>query len=163
MVTGATVALGLGVLLYLGDRPPGHAMALPAAWSTGGAPRFGAAGDWLPSFLHPFAFSLLWAALRPPGRRAGYGGCVGWAALNLAFEFAQHEALRPAVTAATQAVFGQTWPTRMLGAYLGRGVFDPADVAAVAAGALAAAAWLAIAQPREIGDERHPGCPEARR
>ena len=57
-----SLGLVLGVLVYVTDRDSTHAMLLPALATLATGPVFGVVGPWLPSFAHPFAFSLLTAA-----------------------------------------------------------------------------------------------------
>lgn len=103
-----TAAFAVGVVVYLTDRAPHHPALL-----------FGAAGQWLPSFIHVFAFSLFTAAASARRDAPNYGACVGWWAVNVAFECGQHPSLH--------------WV---------RGTFDPADIAAATLGAISAALVL---------------------
>ena len=126
LVAVACSALATGLLIYVADRasaPP--ALVFPFVLREGG-PFFGLAGQWLPSFLHPFAFALLTAAARPRDAAPAYGSCVAWWAVNVLLEAGQHPRLR-----------------------LLQGTFDVGDIAAATLGALAAAAVLALAHGRE--------------
>ena len=58
-----TLLLLIGLWVYLADRAPGHAMWVPAWPRLGGGASFGVIGQWLPSFVHPFAFILLTACI----------------------------------------------------------------------------------------------------
>ena len=116
--------------------------------------RFGAVGSWLPSFVHPFAFALFFAALPPASATRGLRACVAWWAVNVAFEFGQLPAAAAAISAALGAVFGKFWPARALADYFVRGTFDRADLLAATAGALAAACLiLLLVEPK--GDAQH--------
>ena len=103
-IYGAT-AFALGAAVYLTDRAA-HDAAI-----------FGVLGQWLPSFVHPLAFSLFTAAAG--NYRRPYCACVAWWAVNVLFEFAQH----PRVA-------------------LMRGTFDAGDLVAVTLGAIVAACLL---------------------
>jgi hypothetical protein len=156
LVTAALIALALGLAVYLLDRPAGHAALLPAAWSAATAPGvFGALGGWWPSFAHPFAFALLGQACCADGRRPAWGVCVGWWAVNMAFECAQHPAVAPTVAVALLAGFGAEGVAatlaRPVAAYLLRGTFDPGDLVAATLGALAAAGLIARARAVRAG------------
>lgn len=140
VAAGAALALGLAV--YLADRPAGHAMLLPAVLAPGTGPLFGIVGQWLPSFVHPFAFSLASAALHAPGSGPAYGVCAAWWLVNIVFEAAQHPRLHQVAIEAAASLFGGGWPMRPLADYLRLGTFDPGDLAATTLGALAAAALL---------------------
>src|SRR5882724_8375788 len=70
-----SAALAVGILVYLADRTASRAVLIPdIALFTGHHP-FGVLGQWLPSFLHPFAFSLFTAAALKPGAAARNGAC----------------------------------------------------------------------------------------
>lgn len=140
----ACLSLALGLLVYLADRAPGHASLLPAVPGLSGHHFFGALGQWLPSFVHPFAFSLLTAATLRRQAAPHDGACVGWAAINLMFEFAQHPLLKAPLAAALQDGLGWTPFARPLANYVLRGTFDPGDLVAVVLGALAAAGVLRL-------------------
>lgn len=137
--TGLPVGLGLlaltiGLLVYLTDRPAGQATWIPVAWYLGSGPLFGAAGAWLPSFLHPFAFALFTASSWPRHTTTAWQACGLWWGIELAFELAQHPAVSTPLAAALDALAGR----QLLSSYLLRGRFDIADVAALTAGACAA-------------------------
>ena len=121
LVAAACSALATGVFVYVADRvsaPP--ALIAPFVLGSVG-PLFGAAGQWLPSFVHPFAFALLTAAARPRDASPAYVACLAWWAVNVIFESGQHPK------------FG----------FL-RGTFDVGDLLAATLGALAAAAVIRL-------------------
>ena len=136
------VALSLGLLVYLADRVGSHAVLVPSIAALEGRNLFGALGQWLPSFVHPLAFSLFTAAVLQPGAAARWGACTFWGLVNVAFEVGQHQALVSAWSAALRGDVGD-WaiPRSMLNYFL-RGTFDPYDVCAALLGALAAGAVL---------------------
>jgi hypothetical protein len=140
-VTGC-LALAVGLLVYMADRNAGQAALFPAIAALHTGPIFGVIGAWLPSFVHPFAFSLFTAAVLPRTASPAYGGCVAWWAVNIAFEAAQHPQVSGHVAASLQLVFGPTWLTRALSNYFLRGTFDVGDIVAATAGALTAAGVL---------------------
>jgi hypothetical protein len=113
------------------------------------APWFGAVGGWLPSLVHPFAFSLFTAALRAPGAPPAYLACAAWGLVNVAFEVAQHPRIGPALAAQLEAAFGRSGIAHALADYVARGRFDPSDLAAAVVGAGAAAAWLRAVHAKE--------------
>jgi hypothetical protein len=148
------LALAAGALVYLTDRDPSRALLLPAVGSPFGTPLFGAIGLWLPSFVHPFAFSLFTAAIAPPGTRPAYWACALWWAVDAAFEAAQAPALRDALVPLLDAPSVSSWGTNALGSYLRLGTFDAADLLAATAGAIAAALVLHFNQSREKRNAR---------
>jgi len=144
---GATglAALGMGVLIYLADRDGVQAWLLPRVGLLAHSHWFGAAGGWLPSALHAFAFALLSAALLPARGPARLHACAVWALVDIGFEAGQHRAIAPHLAAWLDAA-GPSWLVGPLARYFGRGTFDPADLAAVLLGAAAAAALLGLAR-----------------
>lgn len=136
------IALALGMLVYATDRDPAHALLFPALAALHVGPMFGAPGAWLPSFVHPLAFSLLSAAALPRRPRPAYGACAAWWMVNVAFEIAQHPKYSGAVAHAVHRAFGHGAVADALAGYGLHGRFDPADLIAATAGSLAAAALL---------------------
>ena len=129
----AGLGLSVGALVYLTDRmaslPQHHHL-------------FGAVGQWLPSFLHTFSFSLLTAAAGSATKPAAYGSCAAWCMVNLAFELGQHPQVSPRLADLLLRFFGDTAPSRWTSNFFLRGTFDINDIAAALAGGLAAAGLL---------------------
>ena len=142
MLLLAGLALVLGLLVYLADRRASGAMLLPRAAALGTGPLFAAAGAWLPSFIHPFAVSLLSAAALPRRDGPAYGAVVAWWAVDLTFELGQLPQFSTPIAQALQASLGSHEPAQALSRFLLYGRFDPADVMALTAGAMAAAGVL---------------------
>lgn len=136
------LALVPGLLVYVADRDPSHALLMPAAAALAGGAWFGPVGPWLPSLVHPLAFSLFTAAALPPRSPWRYRACAMWAAVNVAFELGQQAQLSARLADGLLAGLGDTVPSRMLANYFVRGTFSVADIAASLAGALAAAVVL---------------------
>jgi len=149
LAVAGLVAMALGLLVYLTDRDPSHSTLIPAIAVLAGSNLCGVFGQWMPSFVHPFAFSLFAAATYPSRTSAGYLACVAWWAVNIAFEVAQYPGINRAVAEATEGVFGQSWPARLLSNYVLRGTFDVGDLVAATAGAMAAASVLCLAHRLE--------------
>jgi hypothetical protein len=139
----------LGVLVYLTDRSAASATMIPSVEALAGWHLFGAVGHWLPSFAHPFAFSLLTAAALAARCTWRYGACVAWCVVNLAFEVGQHPRFSAALAHWLQRSRGPTSLTRPLVSYVLRGTFDRGDIAAAVLGALAAAVVLWLVRPRQ--------------
>lgn len=137
------LAMAFGLLVYAADRNPSSVLLFPAFATLAGGPHFGAAGSWLPSLVHPFAFSLFTAAAIASPKRPVYGACAAWWAVNVGLELAQHERLGPPIAQALHRLFGPAAPADALANYLLRGTFDSADIVAASLGSLAAAAVLA--------------------
>lgn len=148
------LALAIGTLVYLTDRDPSRAALVPAIPLLAGLGLFGSPGAWLPSFAHPFAFSLLTAAIRPPDRAPAYWACAMWWAINIAFEVAQAPSVSVNVADVLPQFLGQTWLADTVSNYLLRGTFAIADLVATTAGAAAAAAVLRFIHFREARNAR---------
>jgi len=138
----AGLALALGATVYLTDRPAGQALLIPPVALLSGRHLFGSVGDWLPSFVHPLAFSLISAVLLAPRRRWQWGACAFWFAVNAAFEIGQHPQVRGPLAAALRDGLGEGPAARALENYFLRGLFDAVELAAAALGAAAAALVL---------------------
>ncbi len=138
LLTAAGLALAAGTLVYLTDRVGARSLLLPTVAALADRQWFGVLGGWLPSFFHPFAFSLLTAAVLPPTSAPRYLVCVGWGLVNLLFEVGQH----PRLSGPLAAVL----PTD-IGNYFVRGTFDIGDLMAIGLGSLTAAVFLRLVQP----------------
>jgi len=149
------LALVLGGLVYALDRggwPSAQLAGLAGLAGATAAPWFGSVGGWLPSLVHPFAFSLFTAALRTSGAPPATLACAAWGLVNVLFELGQHPRVGPVLAAHLESAFGAAGGARALAHFFARGRFDPADLAAAVAGAAAAAVWLRVASSRK---DRH--------
>lgn len=135
------VGLGLGILIYLLDRPADLVYFMPDnhPYFTGYMTVFGGLGQHLPTFLHPFSFSLI---------TAGVLACrstlcialisLGWFAINIIFELGQ------ATTTSTWLMeYIPTWFDGIIVLenttnYLQYGTYDPKDILSIAIGSLIA-------------------------
>jgi len=135
----AVIALLVGALVYAVDRGDHSAYLLPRILLVhGGHQLFGPIAQWLPSFVHAFAFSLLTAALLPHRALPMAAACLAWGAIDAAVEIAQHKALSGPLASAVPQWFARVPVLDHVQSYLRVGVFDPMDLAAIAAGCLAA-------------------------
>lgn len=150
LVAVGCCALAMGLLVYAADRDPARAQWWPALARLGTDPLFGALGHWLPSFVHPFAFSLFTAAALPRAAAPGYAACAAWWAVNVVFELGQQAQISAGLSGALLRAFGPTGLAQALSNYFVRGSFDAGDIVAATAGALAAAALLGFVHHREI-------------
>ena len=146
------LALGVGVLVYLTDRDPSRAALIPAVTALSQSHLFGAVGLWLPSFVHPFAFSLLTAGLQRPGGPPAYGACAMWWSINVGFELAQSPLLSTTLASGLRRSMWPAWLVDDLSNYAAHGTFDVADLIAATAGALAAAMVLRSTHGRETSN-----------
>jgi hypothetical protein len=153
LTTVGSLGLALGALVYATDRDSTHVILFPTFATLATGPVFGAVGQWLPSFIHPFAFSLLTSAAVRRSTSPAYGACAAWWAVNVVFELAQHPRLSERFAESVQGLFRQTWLSRALANYALRGSFHIDDLAAATAGALVAAGVLALAHRVEMRHE----------
>lgn len=138
MWAAGALALMLGLLVYVTDRPAASAQWWPWYAAVHGGPVFGAVGAWLPSAVHAFAFSLFTAAALPRTGSPAYGACAAWWLVNVVFEVGQHPAVRGHLSTALQDALGNSALARSLSNYFLHGRFDVGDLLAATTGALAA-------------------------
>ncbi len=146
--------MALGLLVYLTDREPSHALMIPGVGMLAGGHGLGALGQSLPSLAHALAFSLFTAAALPPRSSWRYGACAAWAAVNVIFEVGQQPQVSARLADLLHSSMGSTPATRTLANYFVRGTFDAGDIVASILGALAAAAVLRLTHPS--GDSHAP-------
>ena len=144
LVSVALSALLVGLFPYLTDRPAGSAWLIPTIAWLQGMNSFGRAGLWLPSFAHPFAFSLLTAMALPVYAGWRYGACLGWFAVNAVFELGQLPRVAAWLADSTNQARGHSQLTQALIRYFMQGSFGIDDLGAAAAGALCAALVLRL-------------------
>lgn len=142
LAISASLALALGAVVYLTDRDASRAMLIPATAAFAGGKVFGVLGQWLPSFVHAFAFSLFTAAVLAPRSAPRYGACLAWGAINVAFEVGQHPLVSASLADALQGPLGAMPMAQALARYFVQGTFDRGDIVAALSGALAAGALL---------------------
>ena len=143
-----SIAIAVGLLVYLADRDPSKAALIPTVALLAGSNLFGLLGGWLPSFVHTFAFSLFTAAALPERAAPRYGACVAWFAVNLAFEIGQHPQISGRLAEALHGGLGVLPFSRSLANYFLHGTFDPGDIVAALLGALTAGLVLLLMHPR---------------
>lgn len=148
------LALAVGTLVYLTDRDPSRAALIPAFPVLAGLGLFGGPGAWLPSLVHPFAFSLLTAALRQPGKSPAYWACAMWWGIDVGFELAQTPLLGAPLASGLGHPLWPAWLVDSLSHYATRGTFDVADLIAATAGAIAAAVVLRFTHGRGVSNAR---------
>ena len=93
------VALLLGTIVYVVDRPAAHSFVPSAISLFPFTPAvFGVVGHSLPTFVHVLAFCLFTTALLAGGKKTAIAVCVGWFLVELALELGQHPALAPSLS-----------------------------------------------------------------
>ena len=135
------VALFVGLLIYLVDRPPDHIYfssvirihTSECYWNPG---FFSVVGGYLPSFLHVFAFALLIAGLLTC-RKTGYLIiCCAWLLIDFVFEVGQKQSIWDSQLITKW--FEQVFILENMQSYFLMGTFDFFDLVVAFAGAAAA-------------------------
>ena len=136
----ASVALVTGLLVYLFDRQPEHVYFLShgLVFAHGRHPLFGVVGDYLPTFVHVYAFILLTAAVAGSTKARLSGVCAAWFVVASLFELAQLPAVSPIIAAAVPAWFARVPVLDNTAAYFLNGTFDVLDLLSIALGTVAA-------------------------
>jgi len=130
-------ALAVGAAVYLVVRGAGGSR-LPDGLGLDPWPLLTGA---LPSLVHAVSFTLLTAAALGAGRRALIAAAIGWTAVGWAFEALQHPAVASALWPEPARFAGGdalTVAQAALAAHAHRGIFDPLDLVATAAGTVCA-------------------------
>lgn len=130
-----------GIFFYLVDRPPDRIYFIQQIGTHlslfNNTPlSLGKLGNWLPTFLHVTAFSLLTAAVISRNRKSVALICAAWAGINVCMELGQKysdEAIN-----LIPAWFNQIPVLENTVPYFYHGTFDPMDVLAAISGAVAA-------------------------
>jgi len=130
-------ALVVGVVFYFLERPPGQTYFLPDGLvppdTAGHVP--GMVGQSVPTFLHPFAFSLLTASLLRVRWTGALVICAGWALVESLFEIGQYPPVAEWIAHHRPSGFEAVPLLENVDDYFLRGRFDIADLAAIWLGA----------------------------
>jgi len=133
------LALAVGVLVYVLDRPAGQVPFLSALNLADATPViFGVVGGSLPTFAHTFAFSLLTAAWLGGGKRAGLWACLTWFGIDSAFEIGQQPEVAVRLVELVPGWFEYLPFLAQADSYFLSGTFDTWDLASIVLGAAAA-------------------------
>jgi len=135
LMLSAAAALAIGTGVYLLDRNWSSVLFLApvADWQTGSAGFFGRLGHSLPSLTHAYAFAVLIIVALRPRRRARELGALSWLIVACGLEGLQ------TATTGTPFVPGNGFLLAgWFSQFMMNGRFDVADIAATAAGVLAA-------------------------
>jgi DNA-binding beta-propeller fold protein YncE len=157
----AAVALSVGLLVYLLDRQPEHVYFLSFGLTAAHAPHalFGVAGNYLPAFLHVYAFMLLTVAVAGSSNARLIRIGAAWLVIASLFEFGQHPGVSPHIAASLPAWFAHLPVLDNTAAYFLRGTFDPLDFLSIAAGTVVASLTVALirnsAAPRAPNRSRY--------
>ncbi|MCK4710685.1 MAG: hypothetical protein KAU21_18875 [Gammaproteobacteria bacterium] len=133
-------ALILGVVLYVYDRPASHIYFVPDFLSQyqEGALIFGFIGNYMPAFLHVFAFCLISFGVLGSAPRMALGICLFWLFVDGVFEIAQHQDIAYEIVPHIPNWFKSIPILENTENYFIHGRFDPADLVAILFGAVIA-------------------------
>lgn len=161
LATIAALSLLCGLAAYWVGRPAGSVYALarlPAFPSVGDCGSCRVLANYLPDFVHPYAFILLTVAgVAWSGRRSTGMICIGWAAVDILFEVGQHPGISASVAAAIPRWFDRVPVLDSARGFFVAGRFDWRDVLAIALGSTLAWVTVAVARGEAFGrNELHP-------
>jgi hypothetical protein len=149
------LALVLGLAVYLTDRPVERTYFLPDDLTASVRPAglFGMFGQWLPAFLHVYAFILLTVVVSASRDRQVIAVCAMWFVIDALFECGQHPAVASRLAALAPDWFQAIPVLENTASYFARGTFDPIDILFTALGAMAAYVTIRISRV-----QRRPAC-----
>jgi len=140
LIVVATGALCVGVLVYVFDRQAEFVYFLPGWLSlhTQAGSIFGSIGDYLPTFIHVYAFILLTVIVAVPVITKLIPVCLAWFTLDTLFELAQIDAIARWIAMHTPSWFNGIPFLENTADYFLMGTFHVFDLASIAMGTLAA-------------------------
>ena len=141
--------LCVGILLYTFDRQHEYVYFLPnwLALSNPSAGHFSTIGDYLPTFLHVYAFILLTAIITAPSYTQIIPICLAWLTLDSLFEIAQLSPIAQWIATHTPQWFSGIPFLENTANYFLLGTFDARDLLSIVAGSIAA--YLTVQKLRE--------------
>lgn len=136
----ATGALAVGVLVYVLDRRPEFVYFLPEWLSLNSSPvvYFGSIGNYLPTFVHVYAFILLTVIVAIPAGIKLISVCLTWFTLESLFEVAQIDVIAQWIARHTPDWVSFIPFLENTSNYFLMGTFDPLDLLSIVAGTLIA-------------------------
>jgi len=153
IIIGSAVLL-VGTLVYLIDRPPEHTYfvfksAVDISLFKTLPNLFGIIGNFLPSFVHVFAFILITAGMIACRKRGYLIICLSWLTLDVTFEFGQK--FNTFFSSLVPEWFSRFPFLENTTNYFSRGTFDQADIAsAIIGSALAYLVLIATMDERKL-------------
>lgn len=139
-LTLGIIVLGVGVIIYIVDRPAAHTYFLPQNLSLYSATRhvFGLLGNYLPTFLHVFAFCMMTSALLGGDMRSAWKVCSFWFCIDSLFEIGQYPSIAKKVIAILPGWFSNVPILDNTANYLTYGRFDLLDLFSILLGGIVA-------------------------
>lgn len=141
LVAIGIAALLVGVLVYLLDRQPGSAYFIPDWLSLSNTTHsiFSIIGDYLPTFVHVYAFILFTTVmLSPPSKVLLIIICSTWFVIDSLFELAQIDAIANYLSGVMPGWFDGIPFLENTGNYFVYGTFDPLDILSIGLGTVLA-------------------------
>lgn len=147
----AMFALILGLCIYLFDRNPETVYFISNRFSLEGEtnPIFGAIGNYLPAFLHVYAFILLTVVVFAKSHRQILIICAGWLIIDSLFEIGQVDFIAESIASHTPGWFTGVPFLENTSNYFLMGTFDILDLLSIAAGTLAAYITTNLSKERQ--------------
>ena len=146
----------MGVLLYALDRQHDHVYFL-SAWTPANHPAsrvFGPLGNYLPTFIHVYAFILLTVVVAAPAMNKIIPICLAWFTLESLFELGQIDSSARWIAQHIPAWFSGIPFLENTSNYFLFGKFDVLDLLSIAAGTSAAYFTIRILPGRKLGHAR---------
>lgn len=127
------MALFIGVLVYVVDRPPQSICFLPEAFIRfGEKPKiFGIIGNNLPTFTHVFAFTLITVGFFYPTQKNYLIICIGWLLIDLFFELGQYRTMNNKIVDCIPEWFNALPILKDCKNFFLTGTFDPFDLLSI--------------------------------
>lgn len=153
----ASIALGVGLLVYLLDRQPETTYFLHH-WiilTNHSGLSLGSIGYHLPTFVHVYAFILLTAVVMTPGSVHAYSICATWFTVECLFECAQHASVASWIAKIVPDWFNGIPFFENTASYFLMGTFDSIDLISIGGGTVAAYLTIKLCQLKERQNETY--------
>jgi hypothetical protein len=153
----AISALIFGLSVYVFDRQPESVYFISNWFSFDGGikPFFGTMGNFLPAFLHVYAFILLTVVVYARSHRQIIVICVSWLTVESLFEIGQIDLIAEAISVHIPGWFSGIPFLENAPNYFLLGTFDAFDLLSISAGTLAA--YLTVILSKGVPEKNHDG------
>lgn len=146
------LALGVGIALYVLDRSPAQTYFVPYAISLFSTTPsvFGRLGNYLPTFLHVFAFCLITSGILSYRKRRVLIVCLFWLFIDGAFEIGQHPSVSEIIIPMIPSLFFDIPVLDNTANYFAQGQFDPIDLISILLGTVCAYLLIRVMSKKEL-------------
>lgn len=154
-LAAALSAILVGLMVYLFERPA-ESIYFFALVSYSTIPNYGllgVIGQWLPSLVHTYAFILLTVITVGNGSRVIFISSLFWMGIGWLFEVGQHPTISAQLIKNIPEWFSGIPLLENIANYFQYGTFDPLDLLATLAGAVAAGKTYQITRQRSCSHE----------